>query len=81
MWKFYLFNAVLFLALTPGILTRIPPTGDKFTVGVVHALLFAVIHHILSRYVKTMEFFLPNTNVNAECPAGSTRDGLECRLP
>ena len=81
MWKWYLFNAALFFVLVPGVLTRIPPAGDKFTVALVHAVLFALLHYFFGKYVKTLEFFLPNTKVDGNCPAGASADGIECRLP
>lgn len=81
MWKLYLFNAALFFVLVPGILLRIPSAGDKFTVALVHAVAFALLHHLFAKYVRTLEFFLPNTKVDGNCPPGATRDGIECRLP
>ena len=35
MWKWLLFNAVLFIAFVPGVLVTLPPKGDKMTVLVV----------------------------------------------
>jgi len=34
---------ILFILLTPNILVRLPPNGDKMTVTLVHALIFGVV--------------------------------------
>jgi hypothetical protein len=46
-----LYAAVLFFLLTPAILLRLPPKGNKFTVAAVHALVFAVIFHFTHKLV------------------------------
>jgi hypothetical protein len=46
-----LYAAVLFFLLTPAILLRLPPTGSKFTVAAVHALVFAIIFHFTHKLV------------------------------
>lgn len=52
-WVMFLFTALLFFLLTPGILVTLPPKGKKITVAVVHAvlfgLLFALSHKTLMR--------------------------------
>jgi hypothetical protein len=40
------FAALLFIALTPGVLLRLPPKGGKWTVLIVHALVFFVIYYL-----------------------------------
>ena len=40
----------LFVALTPGILFRLPNKGSKFLVAATHALLFAVVVYLLRKY-------------------------------
>ena len=42
----FLFSAVLFFALTPGILVSLPPKGKKYTVAAVHAVVFAIVWHL-----------------------------------
>ncbi len=77
-----MYNAVLFFLCVPGIVVRLPPMGDKVTVALVHTILFAGLHALGARYVKQIEgFFAPDTRVVPACPDGSTRVGLECRLP
>jgi hypothetical protein len=39
-----LYIVALFVALTPGVLLRLPAGGSKLTVAVVHGLVFAVIY-------------------------------------
>lgn len=46
-----LYAAVLFFLLTPAILLRLPPSGNKFTVAAVHALVFALIFHLTHKLV------------------------------
>ena len=46
-----LYAALLFVLLTPGILTRLPPTGSKLTVAIVHGLIFAVVYYFTHKFV------------------------------
>jgi hypothetical protein len=46
-----LYIAVLFVLLTPGILVRLPPTGSKLTVAVVHGIVFAIVYHFTHKWV------------------------------
>jgi hypothetical protein len=46
---FSLFSAFLFFIISPGILLRLPKTGNKYTVGAVHAVVFAVILYLTSQ--------------------------------
>ena len=45
-----IFVVLLFVLLTPGILLRLPPKGNKYTVAVVHGLVFAVVLHFVCLY-------------------------------
>ena len=47
----FLLAVLLFVLLTPGILLRLPPNGSKWTVALVHGVLFAAVMHILYMYV------------------------------
>ena len=49
---FYL--AFLFYVLSPNVLLRIPPTGSKHVVALVHAVVFAVVYYYTSGYVNSM---------------------------
>ena len=46
-----LYAAILFFILTPAILLRLPPTGSKYVVAAVHALVFALIFHFTHKLV------------------------------
>ena len=46
-----LFVTVLFVLLTPGLLFSLPKGGNKWTVALVHALLFALIYHFTHKLV------------------------------
>ena len=46
-----LYAAVLFFLLTPAILLRLPPSGSKYVVAAVHALVFALIFHFTHKMV------------------------------
>jgi hypothetical protein len=42
-WVMFLYTALLFFLLTPGILVTLPPKGKKMTVAAVHAALFGLV--------------------------------------
>jgi hypothetical protein len=48
-WLMLGFVALLFVALTPGVLLRLPPGGSKLTVAVVHGVVFALVYHFTHR--------------------------------
>jgi len=39
----FLFTVVLFYALIPGVLVRLPPGGSTMTVNLTHAVVFALV--------------------------------------
>jgi hypothetical protein len=39
----FLYMVLLFVLLTPGILLSLPPKGSKWTVAIVHALVFTTV--------------------------------------
>ncbi len=47
----YLYIAVLFFVLTPGVLTKMPAVKSLYKVAALHALLFAVIYYMTHKYV------------------------------
>lgn len=47
----YLYIAVLFFVLTPGVLTKMPAVKSLYKVAVLHALLFTVIYYMTHKYV------------------------------
>jgi hypothetical protein len=51
MYTYLLTTALLFFVLTPGILLRLPPGGSQMVVAATHALVFAVVHVAMHKYV------------------------------
>ena len=43
MFVMALYAAVLFYALTPGVLLSLPPGGSRMTVNLTHAVVFGVV--------------------------------------
>ena len=46
------FTAVLFYALTPGILLRLPQGGSKMAVAATHAVVFALVYQVTHKMVS-----------------------------
>jgi hypothetical protein len=44
---FPIFVAILFFLLTPGVVLCLPPGGDRYTVALVHTVIFTVLFSIL----------------------------------
>ena len=63
---YFLYIVFLFFVLTPAILVRIPPKGNKWLVALVHGVVFAVILLFTSDFVlslgKKMEGLTTNSN-------------------
>lgn len=51
MYTYLLTTALLFFVLTPGILLSLPPGGSQMVVAATHALVFAVVHVAMHKYV------------------------------
>ena len=47
----FVYIFLLFVLLTPGILLSLPPKGSKWTVAIVHGLVFALIWCWTNKYV------------------------------
>lgn len=70
---------LLFVALTPGILVRIPKRGKPFTVALIHGLIFAVVFHFTAKmlynagYIEEFKISYmkerqnPNDQLSIEC--------------
>lgn len=75
------YSSVLFLLLTPSILVKLPTTGSKYAVALVHALIFGIIFYFTSSLVESsfsVEGFDPRTrSVGQSCtmPAGKECKG------
>ena len=50
------FVALLFVALTPGVLVSLPPGGSKLTVALFHGVVFALVYHLTRKAVWRMAF-------------------------
>lgn len=50
----FLYIALLFFALVPGIFLSLPAKGTKFVVAGVHAVVFGIIFHFTHRIVNRM---------------------------
>ena len=48
------YAALLFFILTPSILLRLPKNGSKFTVALVHAVVFGLIFLLTHKFVWRM---------------------------
>jgi hypothetical protein len=44
--------ALLFVALTPGVLVRIPSGGSKLVVAAVHGVVLALVWHLMHKAVE-----------------------------
>jgi len=66
MWKWVIFNAVLFYVCLPGVVFKVGGSNAE----IVHSLIFVLAHHFLGRIVSREFFDNPNTNVNDVCPPG-----------
>ncbi len=44
---------ILFFLLTPGVLLSLPPGGTKYTVALVHALVFGLITWFIQSRIKS----------------------------
>ena len=53
-WVMLGYVTLLFFILTPSVLLRLPPKGNRYTVAFVHALVFAAIFHFTHKFVKNM---------------------------
>ena len=49
----YIIPVILFFLLTPGILVSLPPGGSKYTVALVHSLVFGLILWVLQSRMKS----------------------------
>jgi len=55
-WVMFLYTALLFFLLTPGILLTLPPKGKKMTVALVHALVFGVVFALSHKTIMRLSY-------------------------
>ena len=60
-WLITLYVFLLFLLLTPGVVLRFPTNGNKMTVALTHAAVFALVWHFTHKLVwnTTMRIGMP----------------------
>jgi positive regulator of sigma E activity len=51
--SFLVYLVVLFFLLVPGILVTLPKGGNKWTVAITHALVFAVVYVLIENLYNT----------------------------
>ena len=50
----FLFSAVLFFLLTPGILLSLPPGGSKMVVAATHAVVFGLVFSLSHKMLMSL---------------------------
>ena len=71
-----LFTTLLFVLLTPGMLTRLPPGGSKVTVALVHGLIFALLYHFTHKMVWRWSMGYEGFQA---CPEGKPCESGKCK--
>jgi len=57
MLAIFLSALILFFILSPGILGKFPPKGNKFTVAIVHALVFSILYSLVIFLIRKNMIF------------------------
>lgn len=60
------YAAILFFILTPSILLRLPKNGSKYTVALVHAVVFGLLFWLTHKFVWRMSHRLEGMTEGAE---------------
>jgi hypothetical protein len=55
-WLMFAFVVVLFVALTPGVLLRLPPGGSKLVVALTHGVVFALVLYLTKGFVRGLVY-------------------------
>ena len=67
--KWFVLSFILFFILTPGILLRLPPKGNKYTVAVVHGIVLVLLLFLAGKYFsKNLEGIKNNKNIEYQPP-------------
>lgn len=76
-----LITAALFYAFIPGVLVTLPPRGSHKTVLLVHAVLFALVAHVVLKFYHRYIIFREGFgNFGPTCPNGYLMDEKQvCR--
>jgi len=87
-WLSFVYVAVLFFVLTPGILVSLPPKSSKWVVALVHAIVYTVIltftYHPVAKLVEGVKGNLeydPSENCISCCKYSYLRgDNEQCKV-
>jgi hypothetical protein len=52
------YTCLLFVLLTPDILIRLPPNGNKLIVAFVHGFIFAIIYYLTHSFINRVSYDL-----------------------
>jgi len=74
----FLYIALLFFVLVPGVLLSLPPKGTKFVVAGVHALVFGIVFYFTHRIVHRMGVSLEGFT---EVPEGGSESTMPMPMP
>ena len=58
-----LYMILLFVLLTPGILLSLPPKGSKWSVAIVHALVFTLVWCLTNKFILGLSLSLRQPTV------------------
>jgi hypothetical protein len=73
-WLMLAFVVALFVALTPGVLLRLPPGGSKLTVALVHGVVFALVLQLTKGFVAGLLYGRREGMADTHsCPKGKTQ--------
>jgi hypothetical protein len=73
-WLMLAFVVALFVALTPGVLLRLPPGGSKLTVALVHGVVFALALQLTKGFVVGLLYGRREGMADTHsCPKGKTQ--------
>lgn len=73
-WLMLAFVVALFVALTPGVLLRLPPGGSKLTVALVHGVVFALALQLTKGFVAGLLYGRREGMADTHsCPKGKTQ--------
>jgi len=73
-----LYTVLLFVVLTPAILVRLPPNGNKLTVAFVHGLIYALIYYFTHNFIMRLSSGLEGFQEGATACSNQVVKGTVC---
>jgi len=73
-WLMIVYTVLLFVLLTPAILVRLPPNGNKWTVAFVHGLIFALIYYFTHNFIMNLSARFEGFHGEFDCSGGKHYD-------